>query len=202
MAVRVAGRHFSLRNGFDDNSVATMPCPAVSNADTHQSQSSSTFSPEMSEQVRLDPQLLFAPRGVMIIGASRNPRKPGGAIMHNLLATRAEFTIHAINPKPIDVPGAIWAPSIEAVREPCDLAIIAVSAAQVPDTIAQLGTKGVRLAVIVSAGLTRANGLGDRALVAAREAGLRILGPNCIGLLMPHAGLDASFTARLDLDPR
>lgn len=149
----------------------------------------------MTNRDRLDPQALFNPRGVMLVGASRDPRKPGGAILRNLLAARPDFAVHAVNPNRVELPGVAWAPSIEAVRDPCDLAVVAVSADRVSDVIAELGAKGLRLAVVVSAGLTRENGLAQLALAAAREAGVRILGPNCIGLLVPRAGLDASFAS-------
>lgn len=149
----------------------------------------------MTNRIRLDPQALFNPRGVMLVGASRDPRKPGGAILRNLVAACPAFTIHAVNPHRVDTQGVVWSPSVEAVRDPCDLAVVAVSAERVPGVIAQLGAKGVRVAVVVSAGLSRDNGLAARALAAARDAGLRILGPNCIGLLVPRGGLDASFAS-------
>tara|TARA_R110000782_G_scaffold78293_5_gene156035 strand:+ start:14517 stop:16631 length:2115 start_codon:yes stop_codon:yes gene_type:complete len=136
---------------------------------------------------------LFAPRAVMLVGASRNPQSAGAAVLRNLIAARPDFTIHAVNPHRVDAEGALWSPSVEAVPEPCDLAIIAVPAAQVPSVLRALGPKGTRIAVVISAGLNNENGLRQQMLEAAQESDIRIIGPNCLGVLVPRAGLNASF---------
>jgi len=147
----------------------------------------------MPVRATLDTTALFAPRAVMLVGASRNPQSAGGAILHNLLMEQSSFAIHAVNPHQIDVEGVHWSPSVESVPEQCDLAIIVVPAPHVPAILRAAGRKGVRLAVIISAGLTEENGLRPEMLEAARESGIRIIGPNCLGVLVPRAGLNASF---------
>lgn len=150
---------------------------------------------DRNEPTALAAEALFRPRAVAVVGASRDPRKPGGAILRNLLAARPAFAVHAVNPNPLDVDGAQWSPTVRDLPERCDLAILAVPAAQVPAMLAELGTRGVRVAVVVSAGLSHDNGLLPAALAAARASGMRLLGPNCIGLLVPRARLDASFSS-------
>lgn len=147
----------------------------------------------MSEERLLDAAALLRPNAVVLVGASADARKAGGAILRNLIEAKPDFSIHAVNPRRIDIAGARWSASVADVPESCDLAIVAVPAPQVPSVIAALEAKRVRVAVVISAGLTKANGLLDQALAAARAAGLRILGPNCLGLLLPPAKLDASF---------
>ena len=146
----------------------------------------------------IDVAALFAPRSVVLVGASRRPHSAGAAILDNMLEARGTngatpFAIHAVNPHPIELDGVIWSPSVEALPEPCELAIIAVPAAQVPGVIAALAHKGTRLAVVISAGLTAENGLKAEMLAAAQAAGIRLIGPNCLGVLVPRAGLNGSF---------
>lgn len=148
-----------------------------------------------SERPALAAEALFRPRGVAVVGASRDPHKPGGAILRNLIAAKPASAVHAVNPHPLDVEGVQWWPRVLDLPQPCDLAIVAVPAAQVPATLTDLGARGVRVAVVVSAGLSRESGLLAAALAAARSSGMRLLGPNCIGVLVPRVRLDASFSA-------
>lgn len=141
----------------------------------------------------LDSAALFSPRAVMLVGASRNPQSASGAVLRNLIAAKPGFAIHAVNPHPLDVDGARWSPSIGEVPETCDLAIVAVPAAHVPAALRALGQQGTRLAVVISAGLTTENGLRGQLLEAARESGVRVIGPNCLGVLVPRINLNASF---------
>lgn len=147
----------------------------------------------MVMQRALPGDALFAPRAVMLVGASRNPQSAGAAVLRNLIAAKPGFAIHAVNPHRVDVEGALWSPSVEAVPESCELAVIAVPAPQVPPVLSQLGRKGTRLAVVISAGLNHENGLRQQMLEAARESDIRIIGPNCLGALVPRIGLNASF---------
>lgn len=136
---------------------------------------------------------LLNPTGVVLVGGSARTDSVGGVVLSNLLAGGFAGPVHVVNPKPVDVPGARWAPSIEALPEAPPLAVIATPAPTIPATIAALGARGTRAAVVISAGLTAANGLRQAALDAARPHLLRIVGPNGIGAMMPHARLNASF---------
>ena len=98
-------------------------------------------------------QSLFAPRSVVLVGASRKEGTAGHAILANLIAANngeqtPRFAIHAVNPNPLDMPGAQWSPTIASIPGECDLAVICIPAAHVPQALRDLGAKGVRLAVI------------------------------------------------------
>lgn len=147
-------------------------------------------------------QPLLNPQSVMLVGASAEEGSVGCAILHNLLAGSPAYTVHAVNPHPLDVEGARWSPDVASVPEPCDLAVVAIPARFVPDTIAAIGAKGTRLAVVITAGLTEDNGLLSRTMEAARAGGVRLLGPNCLGALVPRSGLNASFAPTAALPGR
>jgi acetyltransferase len=143
--------------------------------------------------MRFPREALLTPQAVALVGASRDKGSVGGAILANLCKGPDNRPVYAINPHPFACEGARWCARIEDLPEPCDLAIIALPAPLVPEAIAELGRRGTRVAVVISAGINRANGLRDRMLEAAAPYGLRIIGPNCLGALMPHAGINASF---------
>lgn len=138
-------------------------------------------------------QPLLHPESLALIGASAHPGSVGHIVLANVLAGGFPGPVYAVNPKPIDIAGASWAPSIEALPVAPDLAIVMTPAATVPDIIARLGALGTKLAVVISAGVTKTNGLRQKMLDAARPHLLRVVGPNCLGMLMPKARLQASF---------
>jgi acetyltransferase len=133
---------------------------------------------------------LFAPGSVAVFGASERPASVGATVWRNLREAY-QGRLYPVNPKHArlgDVPAYA---SVAALPEAPDLAIICTPAATVPGLIAQLGERGTRAAVVVTAGLDKAT--KQAMLDAARPHTLRILGPNCIGMLVPHLGLNASF---------
>ena len=134
---------------------------------------------------------LFAPGSVAVFGASERPASVGGTVWHNL---SAEFTGHLypVNPKYTELGGIRVYPNAKALPEAPDLAVICTPAATVAPLIAELGARGTRAAIVVTAGLDKAQ--KQAMLDAARVHTLRILGPNCIGMLAPHLGLNASFS--------
>jgi len=136
---------------------------------------------------------LLSPASVAVIGGSDHPGSVGQVVVDNLLSGGFAGPIHLVNPRRLEVAGTHWAARIADLPEPPDLAVVIVPAAAVPPVITELGAAGVKVAVILSAGLTDANGLRQAMLDAARPYGLRIVGPNGLGLLAPHAGLNASF---------
>ncbi|CAN7406293.1 bifunctional acetate--CoA ligase family protein/GNAT family N-acetyltransferase [Caulobacter sp. LjRoot300] len=136
---------------------------------------------------------LLSPASVAVIGGSDRPGSVGQVIVENLLSGGFAGPVHLVNPRPQSVVGTIWSATITDLPEPPDLAVVAVPAAAVPQVVAELGAAGVKIAAILSAGLTQANGLRQAMLEAARPFGLRIIGPNGLGLLAPHARLNASF---------
>lgn len=136
---------------------------------------------------------LLAPASVAVIGGSDRQGSVGQVVVENILTGGFAGSIFLVNPRPLFVPGTTWVARIADLPQPPDLAIVVVPAAAAPGAIAELGAAGVRVAVILSAGLTEANGLRQAALDAARPHGLRLVGPNGLGFLAPHARLNASF---------
>lgn len=141
----------------------------------------------------IDASALFAPRAVALVGASRREGSVGATILANLVAAPGHPPVHAVNPHRVEVQGASWCPSIEDLPGDCDLAILSLPAPAIPDAIERLGRKGVRMAVVISAGITLQNGLRQAMLESAAAHGMRIIGPNCLGALIPRAGINASF---------
>jgi acetyltransferase len=142
---------------------------------------------------------LFDPKGVAVFGASASGRSVASRVFSNVLAAGFKGPLVPVNPKYAEVAGHACVPTLADSTVEVDLAVIATPADTVPGIIAQCGAAGVQHAVILSAGFGEAGTAAmarTRALAdAARNAGVRFLGPNCVGLVRPHVGLDASFLA-------
>ena len=142
-------------------------------------------------------ELLFNPRGIAVIGASPDFGRPGGQTMQVLTERGYQGGIYPVNPKYDAIAGHPCFATIESVPQPCDVAVIALPAAQVPQIVAVCGAHGVRYAVVLGGGF-REGGEGGRALEAqmlhsARAHGMRLIGPNCLGLVNVHARAYAAF---------
>lgn len=133
---------------------------------------------------------LFAPASVAVFGASERPGRVGTTVWRNL---HGRFTgrLYPVNPKHRTLDGEKAYASVQSLPEAPDLAVICTPADTVVKLIAELGQRGTRAAIVVTAGLDAAT--KQAMLDAARVHTLRILGPNCIGLLVPRLGLNASF---------
>ncbi|MET0962317.1 MAG: bifunctional acetate--CoA ligase family protein/GNAT family N-acetyltransferase [Noviherbaspirillum sp.] len=143
-------------------------------------------------------QFLFEPASVAIIGASERPHSVGATVLANMLAAGYAGEIHAVNPKHRTLSGRQVYPNVAALPKAPDLAIICTPPHTVPGLIAELGARGTRAAIVLTAGLgaikdSHGVSLKQRMLDAARPYLLRILGPNCVGMLVPAIGLNASF---------
>ncbi|HEU4961449.1 MAG TPA: bifunctional acetate--CoA ligase family protein/GNAT family N-acetyltransferase [Sphingomonas sp.] len=138
---------------------------------------------------------LLQPRTVAVIGGSDRHGSLGAAILDNLLEGGFTGLIEAVNLHSMARPGVACATSIETLAQTPDLAIVATPAVTVPEIIDALGKRGCRVAVVISAGLHEDPALRQAMLDAAKPHLLRIVGPNCLGVLMPHIGLNASFAA-------
>ncbi|OMJ33067.1 hypothetical protein BSZ14_05245 [Sphingomonas sp. Sph1(2015)] len=132
------------------------------------------------------------PSGIAVIGGSQRIGSVGRALLDNILAAGFPGQVVAVNPHPVGISGVTWVQGIAALTSPPDLAIIACPAHGVVEAVGALGRLGTRAAVIVSGGLTDAT-MRVELLAAARAHGMRLIGPNSIGLLSPPARLDASF---------
>ncbi|WP_119390796.1 bifunctional acetate--CoA ligase family protein/GNAT family N-acetyltransferase [Taklimakanibacter lacteus] len=140
---------------------------------------------------------LFRPRSVAVVGASPKPRSLGRAVLANLKSAGFRGRIHVINPNYPVIEGMATASSLTSLGELPDLIVVTAPAAAVPQIIGKAGEAGVPAAIVISAGLGHGEGsFAGEALKAARRHGLRILGPNGLGLLVPPIGLNASFAAR------
>ncbi|MDX1433372.1 MAG: acetate--CoA ligase family protein, partial [Gammaproteobacteria bacterium] len=143
-------------------------------------------------------QYLFAPQSVAVIGASNRPHSVGAAVMRNLLSGGFQGPIMPVNPRHRSVAGVLTYADVESLPVTPDLAVICTPARAVPQLVAALGARGTRAVVVLSAGLgdqrcDDGRDLEQAMLDAARPHVLRILGPNCLGLIVPSLGLNASF---------
>ncbi|MFY0988952.1 GNAT family N-acetyltransferase [Halomonas sp. C05BenzN] len=145
----------------------------------------------------------FEPRTLAVIGASEKPHSLGGLVIRNLQEAGFPGTIWAVNPKDYDtVFGAPCVARVSQLPETPDLAVICSPVETVPGRIARLGRFGVKAALVLSGGAHLDEDRGDkgsireRMLAAARESGIRVLGPECMGLIVPGRKLNASYASQ------
>ncbi len=140
---------------------------------------------------------LLSPASVALVGASSRPGSLGQVVLANLRAGGFRGPIHLVNPRHKELDGQPCHASIEDLPQVVDLVVVAAPAPAVPDIIAQAGKAGVPAAIVLSAGFSEAGEAGRelerRVVQTARDSEVRILGPNCIGMLRPSIGLNASF---------
>ena len=141
---------------------------------------------------------LFAPRSVAIVGASPRPDSLGLSILRNLVAGGFAGRIAVVSPRHAAIEGIATVARIADLNEPPDLVVLATPPSTIPALVAEAGARGAAGAVVITAGLGRGPGsLADAAEKAARPHGLRLVGPNCLGLIVPRSKLNASFAARM-----
>ena len=144
-------------------------------------------------------KLFFEPCGVAVIGASRQRGTIGGEILHNLLTYGFKGPVYPVNPSAAVIENVPAYPSIEAVPGPVDLAVIVVPAAAVVEVVAGCARKGVKALVVISAGFSETGEEGKarqaELVSVCRGAGMRLIGPNCMGIVNtnPETSLDATF---------
>ena len=142
-------------------------------------------------------EALFAPRGIAVIGASRDRSKLGYGVARNLIASNYTGAIHFINPNAEQILGRRCYPSIGAAPDPIDLVVVIVPAAGVPQTLEACGARGVRAVIVVSGGFGETDQAGKelewRCVEIARRFGMRLIGPNCIGLIDTHVPFNTTF---------
>ena len=134
---------------------------------------------------------LFRPGSVALIGASQRPGSLGNILARNLCRGGFKGPLWLVNPKGGTIEGRAVHAGIAGLPDAPDLAVIATPPATVPGLIAQLAAKGTRAAVVITAGIH--GELKQAMLDAAKPSLLRIQGPNCLGLMLPRIGLDATF---------
>ena len=141
-------------------------------------------------------QAVFEPRSVALVGASAAPGKVGHVVLRNLIDGFAG-EIHPIHPTETEILGRPAVPSVRDVQGPVDLAILVVPASAGPAVLEDCVAAGVRAAIIVSGGYAEAGPRGRvlqrEVLRIARRGGIRLVGPNCFGVINAHGGLNASI---------
>ena len=142
-------------------------------------------------------ELFFTPRSVAVIGASRTEGKVGYEILNNLIRDGYEGEIFPINPKVDEVQGIKSYPDIASIGKTPDLAIIILPAKIVPEIMKQCSNAGVKAVIIITAGFKEVGEEGrqleNEVLKIARQGGIRIIGPNCLGLINTTHKHNASF---------
>jgi acetyl coenzyme A synthetase (ADP forming)-like protein len=139
----------------------------------------------------------FNPRGVAVVGASRDPHKLGYGVVRNLVEYRYQGGIYPVNPVAGEILGRTCYPSVAEVPDPVDLAVLVVPAPTVIDMLDQCGNRGIKHVIIVSGGFaeTGPEGQAREVLLAqvAKRHGIRIMGPNCIGAIDIHNSVNTTF---------
>ena len=136
----------------------------------------------------------LAPSSIALIGASPREGSVGHVVLRNVVAGGFTGRVYPVNLKYDEIGGIKCYRRIAELPEVPDVAVVMIPGPRVPGLIAEIAARGTRVAVVLSAGMTAASGLRQQMLDAARPSGLRIIGPNTIGLLSPRVGLNASFT--------
>ena len=140
---------------------------------------------------------IFAPQTVAVIGATEKPNSVGRSLFWNLIRSPFGGTVFPVNPKRRNILGVRAYPTIAAVPEAVDLAVIATPAPTVPKIIRQCADAGVKGAIVISAGFKEIGAAGialEREIqVQARRGKMRVIGPNCLGVMSPLTGLNATF---------
>jgi acetyltransferase len=138
-------------------------------------------------------ELAAHPRSVAVIGASSREGSVGNIVFGNILRAGFGGEVWPVNPKHGEILGRRCYHNAAELPEAPDLAVIVTPPATVPGVIAELGERGTRAAVVITAGITRENGLRQAMLEAARPNLFRVIGPNTVGLIIPTLKLNASF---------
>jgi len=143
----------------------------------------------------------FSPRSVAVVGVSRDEGKVGHIVFDNLRDGGFSGAVYPVNPGADEIHGVRCYPSVTAIDDDVDLAVIVVPAPAAESVIRECGEKGVGAAIVISAGFKETGLAGaamERSLIeTAREVGIRVLGPNCLGLIASHASLNASFAGTM-----
>src|SRR5512141_1475802 len=144
---------------------------------------------------------IFAPKSVAVIGATETQGSVGRTIVWNLISSSFGGTIYPVNPKRASILGIKAYPSLSDVPEVVDLIVVVTPASSIPGIIKEAVDLGVKSAVIISAGFKEVGPEGAelerQILEHARRGNMRIIGPNCLGVMSPVSGLNATFATTL-----
>jgi acetyltransferase len=145
--------------------------------------------------------VFFSPKTVAVIGATETPNSVGRTLLWNLLTSPFGGTVYPVNPKRPNVLGVKAYPSVGDIPEAVDLAVIVTPPPSIPDIIRQCGDAGVTGAIVISAGFKEVGAEGAalerQVLEEARKARIRVIGPNCLGVMSPLTGMNATFATTI-----
>ena len=167
-----------------------------------------SFEEREREAARNAVAALLSPGSVAVIGASRDPASIGARVFRNILRSGFQGVVHPVNPKASAIEGVAASPSVLDVPGEVDIAIVCVPASAVMDVAGSCGTKGVRGLVVITSGFSETGEAGralqDELLVLCRTHGMRLIGPNCMGILNtdPEISLNATFAPGTPLPGR
>ncbi|WP_027718195.1 acetate--CoA ligase family protein [Desulfovirgula thermocuniculi] len=158
------------------------------------------------EEVTTALKPFFAPGSIAVIGASSDPEKPGGRALRALVNKGYAGRVYPVNPRHATIFGLPCYPSVTDIPGEVDLAVVSVPAAQVYNTLERCAQKGVRAAIIFSSGFAETGPEGKlwqaQITALARRTGMRVCGPNCLGIVNTESNVMASFAFIVDLaDP-
>lgn len=147
--------------------------------------------------------VIFQPSSVAVVGASEKPASVGNTLLKNLISGRFKGEVFAVNPRYKQIAGVLCAASIRELPRVPDLAVIATPAATVPQVISDCAALGVPGAVVISAGFKEQGEEGKRLEAEIKtilgHAPTRLIGPNCLGVMVPSIGLNATFAQEIAL---
>lgn len=147
--------------------------------------------------------VFFRPESVAVIGATETPGSVGRTVLWNLMSSPFGGTVYPVNPRRASVLGIKAYPNIKAVPAQVDLAVVVTPAPTIPGIIHECGEAGVRGAIVISAGFKEVGPEGAelerRVVEEARRFRMRIIGPNCLGVMSPLTGLNATFARSMAL---
>ena len=141
------------------------------------------------------PPDMFNAKSIAVVGATPEPNKVGYAVLRNLLTFPGK--LYPVNPKHTKILGRdVW-PTLASIPDPVSIAVVVVPARFVPQVVKEAGEKGIPLAIIISSGFRESGKAGSdlefQVLEIAERYGIRIMGPNCLGLMLPHLGINTTF---------
>jgi acetyltransferase len=146
-------------------------------------------------------KLFFEPQSVALIGATDRENAVGRTVLENLLTAKDTRKIYPVNPKKEACLDTKCYPNVKAIPETPDLAVIVTPAQIVPEMVEECGKAGIKAIIIISAGFKEIGAEGKereaRIMENALKYGIRIIGPNCLGVIKPAAGLNATFATKL-----
>lgn len=141
---------------------------------------------------------LFAPHSVAVLGASPRPNSLGRSILNNIVSAKFDGPVYLVSPRHAEIDGIAAVKSIAELPDVPDLVVLATPPQTIPQLVDEAGAKGAAGCVIITAGLGHGPGsLAEEADRAARKHGIRLVGPNCLGVIVPPAKLNASFAVRM-----